>query len=408
MSRIFHFIFSLLLGVYMLAGLTACDQPLAKEDRVLKVGVIAPLTGSARPWGLVTVRCAQVVAQYHNDRGGFDVGGEKVKIELMIADDAFDASQAAAVAHDMMAAGVHYVIGPLGDATTVSASRVMDGRGVFYVHYGFDQSIQNSSSLDVLGMPMPEQSLPAMFRHLREEQGVSRILVMASGTEEGIRQKRVAEQVAIDEGLDLVHLSLYDVSEETFDLDLNPRRIQHKVKRVVAAAPEALILVGCPPETFLVLVERLRSGGYEGYIGTQNFQDPRLLAKLGGMSDGVFYVGGASEGEPRSEYFDELKGRYLDLADQWSQEADTKLYALELILACIREAGIGALDETTVMYRILPEFSFKDPFYQEPRMLSIIGGLEDGFPRQIQTPIRISRMLGGQPILVQETMSVLP
>jgi hypothetical protein len=60
------------------------------------------------------------------------------------------------------------------------------------------------------------------------------------------------------------------------------------------------------------------------------------------------------------------------------------------------------------MYRVLPEFSFKDPFYQDSRMISVVGGGESGFPRQLQTPIRITRMSGGKALLVEETMTALP
>jgi len=404
MSRKLHSIILATLGVFLLSGLVGCDREPAKDFRVLRVGVIASLSGPARAWGLTTVRCAQVIADYHNERGGFDVEGEKVRIELIVRDDAFDASKAAAIAYDLTMDGVNYVIGPLGDAPVLAASRVLDGAGVLYVHYGFIQEVQSANSLGVLGLPLPEQSLPVLFRHLRDEQEVSSVLIMAYGTEEGIQQKGVAENVAKAEGLELVPLARFDVSEETFDPNLNSEKIRRRVDRVVAASPDALILTGCPPESFVVLVDRLRSGGYNGFICTQNSQDPVSLALMGEASDRVYYLGGFSADELRSDYYAELKDRYLNVADTWSTEADTKLYALELILACIRHAGSVALDQPSVMYRVIQEIRFEDPFYKEPRMIPIIGGLEDGIPRQILTPVRISKMSGGEAILVEETM----
>ncbi|WPJ96897.1 ABC transporter substrate-binding protein [Coraliomargarita algicola] len=408
MTRKLHFICFVLGALSLLGGLSACRERSTEDEHVLRVGLIVSLTGPARYWGLVTMRSAQVAAQYYNERGGFDLDGEKVKIELVVVDDAFDSVQAARVAHSMVSDGIRYIIGPLGDSTLAAAGRVLDGSGAFYVHYGFHREVQSTSSLGVLGMPLPEQSLPVMLRHLRDQQGVERVLVMAYGTEEGVRQKGIAEQVAINEGLQLVQLARYDVSEETFDVSLDPGRIQRKVRRVADAAPEALIVVGCPPEAFIVLVDRLRSGGYAGIIGTQNTQDPEYLARLGEASEDVYYVGGAPPDALRSDYFESLRDRYLDLADEWDEEANTKLYALEFILACIRVAGLDALEETSVMYRVLPEFSFEDPFYREPQQVSLLGGQDEGVPLQLQIPIRISRMSGGQAIVVEEAKRVRP
>jgi branched-chain amino acid transport system substrate-binding protein len=407
MSHKLHLMIFAMLGVCLLVGLNGCNPAQSKNDKVLRVGIIASLSGPARPWGLVTVRCAQVVADYYNDRGGFDLGGEKVRIELVIRDDAFDAYTASTIAHDLTTEGVNYVIGPLADAAVLSAARVLDAVGVFYVHYGFHQDVQNSTSLGVLGMPLPEQSLPVLFSHLRDQQGVRTALIMAYGTEAGIHQKGIAELLAENAKLELIKVSRFDVSEETFGVDLDSENIRRRVERVVAAAPDALVLAGCPPDAFIVLVDRLRSGGYEGFICAQNFQDGRSLAMLGEASNGVYFVGGESTVGLRSEYYNELKARYLDLADVWSAGADTKLYALELILACIREAGAISLEETSSLYQTLEEVRFEDPFSQETRAIPIIGGIESGMPRQMLTSICISKMSGGEVMLVEEIVSLI-
>jgi branched-chain amino acid transport system substrate-binding protein len=252
-------------------------------------------------------------------------------------------------------------------------------------------------------MPLPEQSLPILFKHLIEKEGVSTVLAMAYGTEEGIRQKGLAESLAIEEGLDFVKVSLFVISEETFSLDLKADKLQHQVERVVAAAPDAVILTGSPPHPFSVLVDHLRRGGYTGLICAQNSQDPRLLGELGAVADGVFYVGGHAPDEARSQYFESLKARYLDLADEWSEEAETKLYALEFILACLRHAGPYALEETSVLYGTLAGIQFEDPFFEERRMIQVTGGIEENEPWQILIPVRISKMSGGEPFLVEES-----
>lgn len=408
MSRLLHALIHSLLGAWLLLALLGCRPQQAVDEPVLRVGIIASLQGPARPWGLATVRCAQVIADYHNERGGFELEGRKVKIELVIKDDAYDASQAAAVAHDLILEGVDYVIGPLGDAQVSAAARVLDSSGVFYVHYGFDFQELSAGSLAVQGMPLPVQSLPVLFKHLREKESVHTALIMAYNTEDGVRQKGVAEQMATAHGLELLKLSRFDVSEETFGLDLRDEALSRRVERVVQAGPDALILAGCPPESFIFLVDRLRSGGFTGFICAQNFQDASSLAMLGKSAEGVFYVGGVPSDDMRSEYYESLKARYLDLAQEWSEEADTKFYALEFILACLQDAGLIGLEDTSVMYRTLEEIRFKDPFYVDQRMILVTFVDEDNHSRQIRTPIRISKMSGGEALLVEETRQAIP
>lgn len=388
----------------MLLSFLGCGRNSEPDGRVLRVGIIASLSGPAQAWGQATVRSAQVIADYHNERGGFELDGERVRIELIVCDDGKGAAESARVAQDLVDDGVRYVIGPLGDAGALAATPILDCAGAFYIYYGFNQEQRGFRGLGALGMPVPEQSLPVLLQQLKREEAVRSVLVMAYGTDEGIWQKENAVCLVKDEGLDLLQLSRFDVSEETFASDLNLEAIQRRVAAVVDAAPDALLVTGCPPAAFVILVDRLRTGGYTGFICTQNAQDPTSLAKLGALSDRVYFVGGEVLDEVRSAYYLDLKQRYLDLAGTWDLEAETKLYALEFILACIQELGSAALEEPSIISHSMDKVCFQDPFYLEPHMLSILGGDGAGQARQIQTPIRISRMVNGRAVLVAESM----
>ncbi len=402
MKQIPQALICLILCAAGLFGVAGCEEQVIGEQKTLKVGIIASLTGPGRAWGEATVRCAQVTADYYNERGGVLVGDERVKIELVIKDDALDSGLAATAAHELVMDDVNFVIGPLGDAAVMAASKVLDGSGVLYVHYGFNQIVQPAQSLGLLGMPLPEQSLPVLFEYLSGEVDVESVLVLAYASEESIRQKTIAEYVASAQGMDLMKLSRFDVSEESFDLGLSRERISQRIRRVVEAAPDAVVLVGCPPDVFVFLVDRLRSGGYDGVISAQNYQDATVLRRLGEVADGVYYVGGIPGEEVRSAYFEDLKTRYLDLVEVWSEEAETKMYALEFMLECIRQAGIKSLEETSSLFGVLDRIEMRDPFYEDGRPLLIHrGGAGEGAgQRQIMLPIRISKMQAGEPRLV--------
>jgi branched-chain amino acid transport system substrate-binding protein len=75
------------IAVFSLVG---CDRSFAQTEKVIKVGVINPLTGPAAPWGLGT-QCAmeRFKVLFNDRRGGVTVKGQKYKFEMIYADDKY-------------------------------------------------------------------------------------------------------------------------------------------------------------------------------------------------------------------------------------------------------------------------------------------------------------------------------
>lgn len=319
-------------------------------------------------------------------------------------DDVFDPDLSAEIAHDLVLADVRYVIGPLGGASVASASKVLDGSGVLYVHYGFSQALRAENSLGVLGMAMPEQSLPLLYEYLIKERAIKDVLVMAYASGGSVGQKSTAEYIAAEHQLEVVKLSRFDVSEDGFDAELTPKLMEQRISRVLNANPDLLVLVGCPPSVFVLLADRLRTGGYEGVIVAQNFQDAHTLARLGEIANDVYFLGGLPEGDGRSEYYDYLIEGCPSRSESLGVGSESRIYALELILECIRQAGIDKYEDTAYLYTKLSNLRFEDPFYETPYEVAVSSfmGLDDQFFRRMQLPIRISEIQDGVPVLVVE------
>lgn len=393
-----------LVGVCLVVGFIGCGSQSDEEPLILKVGVITSIEGPATIWGEVTVLCAKVTADYYNNQGGVEIEGKRVPIELMVRDDGFDPVVAEAAADELIEWGARYVIGPLGDETVSSAARVLDAADVMFLHYGFSHNFKSARSLGILGMPKPEQSLPWILNYLQEEKSVSSILVLGNASSVGIQQKVLAEKFADLAGMEVLRLSRYDISEECFDLSANETQIENRVLSVVQAQPGAVILAGFPPSSFLKVVDRLRYGGYNGIICAANYQDADRLLKLGPSGNGVLFVGGAASGSGRSAFYEDLRERYLEAGQEWSVEAETKLYAMEFILACIRSSGLVSLENTSIMHQTLQTIRFEDPFREDAQILRVLGASSDAGSLQLETTIRISEIVDGELKLVREAM----
>ena len=56
---------------------------------------------------------------------------------------------------------------------------------------------------------------------------------------------------------------------------------------------------------------------------------------------------------------EEFVERYNKVAGEWNDEAGTKSYALEIILATLQKAGKAALKDVEVFKAAIPDFSVK-------------------------------------------------
>lgn len=76
---------AVLLAALTMLGITVV--PTAAEAQTYKIGVVAPLTGPTAEAGMAIKQGAQLAEEAVNAKGGVDVGGKKVKLELIFEDD---------------------------------------------------------------------------------------------------------------------------------------------------------------------------------------------------------------------------------------------------------------------------------------------------------------------------------
>lgn len=67
----------------MVLASTALGPSAFAQSSVLKIGVISNLTGPGATWGLPIDGGARIAAQEVNDRGGLNVGGKRLQIEVV-------------------------------------------------------------------------------------------------------------------------------------------------------------------------------------------------------------------------------------------------------------------------------------------------------------------------------------
>ena len=105
---------------------------LAQDVQVVKIGHVAPMSGSQAHYGKDNANGSLMAVEDLNAQN-IVIGGKKIKFELMAEDDAADPKQGTAVAQKLCDAKVAGVVGHLNSGTTIPASKIYNDCGIPHV-----------------------------------------------------------------------------------------------------------------------------------------------------------------------------------------------------------------------------------------------------------------------------------
>ena len=111
------------------AAPAAPAAPAPKPEVVVKLGHVAPMTGPQAHLGKDNENGAKLAVEELNAQG-LEIGGAKVKFELVAEDDQADPKQGSIVAQKLVDAKVNGVIGHLNSGTTIPASKLYADAGI--------------------------------------------------------------------------------------------------------------------------------------------------------------------------------------------------------------------------------------------------------------------------------------
>jgi branched-chain amino acid transport system substrate-binding protein len=167
------------------------------------------------------------------------------------------------------------------------------------------------------------------------------------------------------------------------------------MSRVVGKGADLIVLSGVAPADAPLLIKTARELDFKGTLATETAQDIKILNEVAGAAaDGFICVGGASTPEIRSEEMEKFADRYKKVAGEWNDEAGTKVYALEILLATLQKAGPEAITNVELFKKAIPDFAIKNPFIKEEKQLKYVGTAYFNQPRQIGVPMVVNEVSG--------------
>jgi branched-chain amino acid transport system substrate-binding protein len=251
----------------LVLALAVSGRALAADT--VKIGLMAPLTGSWASEGQEMKKNVDLLAGEVNAKGGLN----GMKVEVIVEDDGGDPRTASLAAQRLTTQGVVAVIGTYGSAVTEATQSIYDEAGIVQV--------ANGST----AVRLTEKGLKHFFRTCPRDDEQGRV---GAATLLKLGAKKVAllhDNSAYSKGLaDEINaiLKAKQISVVFFDA-LTPKEQDYSaiLTKLKAAGPDVVFFTGYYPEAGLLLKQKKQMGWNVPFIGGDAINNPDLVKIAG-------------------------------------------------------------------------------------------------------------------------------
>lgn len=378
-----------LLAAPVIAGLGLCLGLIASANaQVLKLGVIAPLTGGGAPWGLAAAEAPKILAAEINAKGGLEVGGKKYRIEVIAYDDQYKAADSVAAYNRLVHQdGVKYMIVHTSPAAAALKQSIEDDKVVAltgaYTAKAFDANTRHMFRI----YSTAADYLPAIVPWIKQNHKERRVYLVNPNDETGWDQDRLAQKVFKDNGFDIAGHDLYERNQKDF---------QPFFTKVIGTKTEIIDLGSTSPATAGLMIRQARELGFKGFFIKSGGAGPKEIVAAAGKeaAEGMIsmlYVDPANEGYQR------IAAEYKKSRGHEPNEMLVNLYdSVNVLFRAIQKAG-DVNDTTKVAAAFAQALPTKSV---QGDMLSLGGKATVGADQQIMTVTYIAAIKNGQAVVV--------
>lgn len=285
-------------GLAMGGGMVQAADP-------VKIGLMAPLTGSWASEGQGMKKIVELLADQQNAKGG--VLGQK--IEVITEDDGGDPRTASLAAQRLTTKGVVAVIGTYGSSVTEASQTIFDEAGI--------PQIANGST----AIRLTEKGFKHFFRTAPRDDEQGR---MAAQTIEKLGFKKVAilhDSTSYAKGLaDETNALLKKQGAEVVFFDaLTPGERDYTaiLTKLKGANPDVVLFTGYYPEAGLLLRQKRSMGWAVPFIGGDATNNPDLVKSAGKEAAEGFYF--LSPPQPQDLDTPEAKAFLTDYQEKYNE-----------------------------------------------------------------------------------------
>jgi len=255
------------------------EAPKPPEVLTVKIGSASPLTGPQAHIG-IDIRNGVQLAIEDANAANVEIGGKKVKFEMVPEDDEANPTKATTVAQKLADAKVAAVVGHFNSGASIPASKIYSDAGIpqispsstnpKYTQQGFKTTFRVVAHDDQQG--------PTLARFSAKTLQVKSVAVIDDSTAYGQGLADAFEATAKSLGIKVV------AREHTTDKDTDFKAILTKIK---GRKPELIMFGGIDPQAAPMIKQMKELGIKAKFIGGDGMQTPNFIKLAGDASDGA-------------------------------------------------------------------------------------------------------------------------
>ncbi|MHB8896321.1 MAG: ABC transporter substrate-binding protein [Candidatus Geothermincolia bacterium] len=314
---------------------------------VVKIGLIAEITGSMPAVGRSGQTAAKLAVKQINNAGGIKIGGTKYKIELVVEDSAAEPAKAAAAAKKLIEKdGVLAIVGPNSSSNAVAAADVADNAGVLLIA---PWSTNPKTTIDEKTGKPKKTIYRACFTDYFESEALG---VFVS---DDLKAQKAA--ILFDNSTDVLknQAQLFTKSFEANggkvvaveNFKAGDKDYSAQLDRIKAAGPDILFLPSYYTDVAAQVTQARAKGITATFIGSDAWSTPELIKMAGANIEGSYLFNHYSSESPApltQKFVKDYKAAYNNVPD----DVAALNYDSFGMLAVALSKG-GALNRTAVL-----------------------------------------------------------
>jgi branched-chain amino acid transport system substrate-binding protein len=255
------------------------EAPKAPEVLTVKIGSASPLTGPQAHIG-IDIRNGVQLAIEDANAANIEIGGKKVKFEMVAEDDEANPTKATTVAQKLADAKVAAVIGHFNSGASIPASKIYSDAGIpqispsstnpKYTEQGFKTTFRVVAH--------DGQQGPTLARFAAKTLQSKSVAVIDDSTAYGQGLADNFEATAKTLGIKVV------AREHTTDKDTDFKAILTKIK---GKKPDLIMFGGIDPQAAPMIKQMKDLGIKAKFIGGDGMQTPNFIKLAGDASEGA-------------------------------------------------------------------------------------------------------------------------
>jgi len=266
----------LVLACFIVAG---CSQEKTKKPEVIKIGILAPLSGDAASWGEAAKEGYDLAVEQVNMAGG--ISGRS--LEPIYEDTQAQPEKAASAMLKLATVDkVPAVLGSITSAATLAAAPIAEKNHVVLLSPTSSAPKLSKAGKYIFRIwPSDTAEGSAIADFAASKMNLKHVDILYIQNDYGLALKDVFQRVFTNKG-GIVPVTLAYKQDET---DFRPY-----LSRIAADKPDAVYLVSYYKDAAMVFKQARELGLDLQFLGTTALEDPKLIELAGTAAEGVIYA----------------------------------------------------------------------------------------------------------------------